>query len=303
MSVRETIHKVRSVRLVPPDDPDYLAAMAEQALAHRRFGPKEEQTATYRVSGRVETAVRAWLAERVSLLPERVVAAEVLFRDARSYTPLFLELDAVEGRDGVPERIFEVKFTSNAAALRRGFGQLARARSLLETRYDRVETAVVLVQADRGPLVLDDPRLEDVIAIEAGDLTSGGPLPARALLRLDPECLAPHLAEEDAALLQDARDESDANVTARQERLAAVERGETLAPRERPVRQGATLTFGGEPGGDEDPLADSPFAALRGLAVDGTQPTRDGADVAPRSVAVAGPGAPPRGGRGEEGRR
>ena len=272
MSPRETIHKVRSVRLVSPDDPAYFSAMAEQALAHRRFGPKEEQTATYRVSGRVELAVRGWLAERVPMLEKRVVAADVLFRGGRSYSPLFLELDAVQGRDGTPSRIFEVKFTSNAAALRRGFAQLARARRLLELRYDRVETAVVLVQADRGPLVIDDPRLEDVVQVEPADLVANAPLPPRALLRLDPERLAAYLAHQDLALLREARDEGDANVTARLERSAAAERGEALPARERPVRPGATLSFGDEPGDADDALADSPFAALRGLTVGHDEP-------------------------------
>ena len=272
MSPRETIQKVRSVRLVSPDDPAYVSAMAEQALAHRRFGPKEEQTATYRVSGRVELAVRSWLAERVPVLEERVVAADVLFRGARSYSPLFLELEAVQGRDGTPSRVFEVKFTSNAAALRRGFAQLARARDLLESRYDRLETALILVQADRGPLVIDDPRLEDVVEVGPDDLVSDLPLPARALLRLDAERLSAHLGDEDLALLRDARDESDANVTARLERSAALERGEALPVPERQVRPGATLSFGDEPGDADDALADSPFAALRGLTVERDEP-------------------------------
>ena len=267
MSARETIHKMRSVRLVPPDDPAYLAAMAEQALAHRHFGPKEAQTATYRVSSRVELAVRGWLAERVPLLEQRIIAADVLFRDARSYVPLFLELDAVQGAHGVPTRIFEVKFTSNAAALRRGFAQLARARRLLEARYERVEAVVILVQADRGPLVLDDPHLADVVTVEVADLTGAAPLPARPVLRLDPATLAAFLAPEDRALLHAARDESDANVSARQERSAAVERGEQVPPRERQIRVGATLSFGDEPEAD-DRLADSPFAALRRLGTD-----------------------------------
>lgn len=268
VSVPDAVQKVRSVRLVLPDDPAYLSAMAEQALAHRRFGPKEEQTATYRVSSRIELAVRAWLGERVPLLEERIVAAEVLFRDARSYEPLFLELDAVQGRGGIPGRIFEVKFTSNAAALRRGFAQLARARRLLESRYDRIDSAVVLVQADRGPLVIEDPRLDDVEQVTAQDLAMAS-LPPRALLRLDAAELAPFLGAEDLALLLTARDESDANVTARHERSAAIERGEDVPPPERRARPGATLSFGGEPGADDDALADSPFAALRTLGSGG----------------------------------
>ena len=275
MSPRESIHKIRSVRLVPPDDPGYLAAMAEQALAHRRFGPREEQTATYHASGRVEAAVRAWLSLRVPLLEQRIIAADVLFRDERSYVPLFVELDAVQGTDGVPRRVFEVKFTSNPAALRRGFSQLGRARRLLDARWEEVDTAVVLVQADRGPSALDDPRLDGVVEIGAGGLPDPR-LPARSLLRLDAAELAPFLDPEDLALLVMARDESDANVVARQERSVAIERGEELPARERRVRPGATLSFADEPEPDRDELADSPFAALRALRTDG--PLADGHD-------------------------
>ncbi len=266
MSGREAIQKVRSVRLVPPDDPDYVAAMAEQALAHRRYGPREEQTATYHVSGRIEQAARDWLSLRVPLLRERIVAADVLFRDARGYVPLFVELDAVEGRDGIPVRVYEVKFTSNLSAVQRGFAQLGRALRLLGSRYERVDAAVVLVQADRGPLASDDPRLADAVEIGPDDLARAA-LPARAFLRLDVAELAPFLGADDLGLLLAARDESDANVSARLERTAAIERGETPPSRERQVRPGATLAFEDEPepGGDE--LADSPFAALRALRV------------------------------------
>jgi hypothetical protein len=90
VGARDRIWKVRSVRLVAPDDAAYLSAMAEQALAHRRYGPREETTATYRVSGRIEAAVRVWLAARVPLLSERVVAAEVLYREARGYESVYL---------------------------------------------------------------------------------------------------------------------------------------------------------------------------------------------------------------------
>ncbi len=262
MNEREPFHRVRSVRLVPLDDEGYLAAMAEQALAHRRYGPREETSATYRVSGRVETAVRGWLAARVPLLQERVLAAEVLYRGSRSYETLYLELDAVQGSGGAPTRVYEVKFTSNPAAIRRGFRQLARARSLLETRFERVDTVVVLVQSDRGSLDLDDPNLRDVVPIEPAALDDGMP-PGLPLLRLDPTDLAEWLADEDPDLLRSARDEGDANVLARQERAARLEAGEELPEPHRPRRPNATITFGDDSPNDD---ADSPFAALRGLA-------------------------------------
>ena len=260
----DPIQKVRSVRLVPLDDPGYAEAMSEQALAHRHYGPREEQAATYRVSGSVEEAVRAWLAARTTLQPERVLAAEVLYRGARTYESLFLELDAVECRDGAPCRIFEVKFTSNTAAVRRGFGQVARATRLLGARYGQVEGVVVLVQADRGSLDLDDPQMSDVTPIGAEDLARpiGAPRP---LLRLPLKELSLFLGAEELELLKQARDESDANVTARHQRAAMLEAGEEPPPPpRRPTGEGATLSFGDE---ETDAAGDSPFAILAGLSV------------------------------------
>jgi hypothetical protein len=264
VSAREAIHRVRAIQLVGTDDPGYLSAMADQALAHRHYGPKEDQSATYHVSGRVEAAARAWLSARVPLLPERVIAADVLYRDARAYERLYLELDAVEGRDGIPSRVYEVKFTSNLAAMRRGFGQVARAVRLLETRFDRVEGVVILVAARRGDFDREDPRLADLASIAAEDLAAPA-LPEHPLLEIDLQDLGPYLAPEDLVLLETARDEGDANVTAREERAARTAEEGPLPPPDRPRRPAATLAFGGETEPSED---ESPFAILRRL----TQP-------------------------------
>ncbi len=271
MSARDAVRKVRSVRLVPPDDPAYLSAMAEQALAHRRYGAREETTATYRASGRVEEAVRSWLGARVPLMRERILAAEVLYRDGRTYEPLFLELDAVEGRDGVPSRIYEIKFTTSASAIRRGFGQVERAHRLLATRYDRVEGAVVLLHAGHGAFELDDPQLVDVTPITADDLVRGAPLPPRALLRVGVADVAAELEESELTLLQAALDEGDAHAIAREERAARLEAGESLPPPVRTPLPGATLTFG-----DDEAAADgdSPFAVLRRMREPGSADER-----------------------------
>jgi hypothetical protein len=257
VSARDVIHKVRSVRLVATDDPGYLAAMSEQALAHRRYGPKEEQSATYRVSARVEEAVRAWLAAHVTLLPERVLAADVLYQGARAYARVYLELDAVQGRNGTPTRVYEVKFTSNLNAVRRGFGQVARAVRLLGSRYDRVAGVVVLVPARRSEFDPEDPRVADLSRIGAQDL-AGPELPPSPLLVIALGELAPYLTPEDCDLLSAALDEGEANVAAREER-AALPADETPSQPERSAPLGATLAFGDDEGGVED----SPFAVLK----------------------------------------
>jgi hypothetical protein len=263
MGARDSIHRIRSVELVPTDDAAYLAAMAEQALAHRRYGPREEQSATYRVSGRIEAAVRAWLGERVPLLAQRVIAAEVLYRDARRYESLYLELDVVEGRDGVPARIYEVKFTSNPAAALRAFGQLGRALRLLQSRFDDVDGLAVVVHGSRSGFDPADTRLTGV-ALLRSDMLATRPAPQRALLELELDELSSWLSEEEFALLDAAQDEGDANVAARQERARQGDSGDGEPRRpERERRPGATLTFDGEL--DQESASDSPFAALRGL--------------------------------------
>lgn len=262
MSSRDAVHKVRSVRLVAPDDPAYLAAMADQALAHRRYGAREETTATYRASGRVEDAVRTWLGSRVPLLGERILSAEVLYRDARTYQPLFLELDAVEGRDGVPARVYEIKFTTSLSSLRRGFGQVDRAVRLLGARFEGVHGVVVLLHAGRGALDPADPWLAEVSTIAPDDLRPGAQLPARPLLTVRLDDVAAHLADGELDLLHAALDEGDANAIARVERNARIEAGEDVPATRRAPLPGATLTFGGDEPAD---APESPFAVLRRL--------------------------------------
>src|SRR3970282_1835264 len=123
--------KIRWVGLVRPDDPEYLAAMSAQALAHRRIGPRQDPGEIYRASSLAETARRALLRVRLPLLEERVVVADLLPHGKRAYERRYLELDAVEGRDGAPSRIIEVKFSANPASVRRGLTQLGPARGRL----------------------------------------------------------------------------------------------------------------------------------------------------------------------------
>src|SRR3972149_5019474 len=84
--------KIRWVGLVRPDDPEYLAAMSAQALAHRRIGPRQDPGEIYRASSLAETAVRAWLGARLPLLEERVVVADLLPHGKRAHERPYPEL-------------------------------------------------------------------------------------------------------------------------------------------------------------------------------------------------------------------
>jgi hypothetical protein len=248
--------------------------MAAQALAHRRTGPKQEPGVIYRASSRAETAVRAWLAERVPLLTERVVAADVLLEGRREYERLYLELDAVEGSDGAPRRVFEIKFSSNVRTVRRGVAQLVRARHLLEQGFDRIATMLVLVEANRTGVDLEDTRVGTLGVVLPEDLSpvpSGGAASRQerevTLMRLTTEHLAEHYGEGDMDLIERARDEGEVLTLARAERAAAdpADAADAAEAAAREVVADAhadsTHTFGGD---DDEPT--SPFAALRGLS-------------------------------------
>jgi hypothetical protein len=256
--------KVRRVDLVRPDDPDYLAAMSSAAQAHRRLGPRQDPGHIYRASGPVESAVRGWLAERLPLLPERVIDVELLLDGQRAYERRFIELDAVEGRDGVPRRIIEAKFSASPGAIRRGLAQLGRARGLLDRRWDGVASMLVLVEANRSGVEIDRERFRDLRLIGPNDLArdDGPDAPLLVLALAD---LSLHLTSTDLAAIERGRDEGDELTTRRRERATEDAAEDAVEPRLEPavrrVEPGASLTFGAT-----DESDDSPFAALRGLA-------------------------------------
>jgi hypothetical protein len=255
--------KVRRVDLVRPDDPHYLAAMSEAAQAHRRLGPPGDPGHIYRASSGVETAVRGWLAERLPLLPERVIDAELLLDGRRSYERRFIELDAVEGTDGQPRRVIEVKFSASPGAVRRGLAQLGRARALLGWRWEGVGRLLVLVEANRSGVEIDRERFRDLRVIGPAEVATDRGRDA-PLLVLELADLSGHLTEADLAAVELGRDEGDELTSRRRER--ALEDPMDPAPQrpQRPREPAASVTFAGA---DEDAVDDSPFAALRGLAL------------------------------------
>jgi hypothetical protein len=191
--------------------------------------------------------------------------ADLLPHGRRAYERRYLELDAIEGRDGAPSRIIEVKFSTNPASVRRGLTQLGRARDLLGQRWDDPSTLLVLVEANRSGVEVDLERfrgLRLVAADELSDRDGQGP----SLLVLPLAALTSHLSAAEMAALERGRDEGQGLTDRRQEREAAAAAGEPVAE---PASAGAVddrrtgpagvLTFG-------DDAEDSPFAALRRLA-------------------------------------
>jgi hypothetical protein len=253
--------KVRRVDLVPPDDPGYLSAMSEAAQAHRRIGPRQDPGHIYRASSGVEAAVRDWLAARVPLLPERVIDADLLIDGRRSYERRYIELDAVEGRDGEPRRIFESKFSASPSAIRRGLAQLGRARALLDRRWEGVASMLVLVEANRSGVEIDRERYPWLRLIDPDDVGEDDG-PDTPLLVLTLADLSGQLTVDDLAAIERGRDEGDELTVRRRERASAEDGWPEPLPR--PVRPSASMTFGGPD--EADDADESPFAALRRLA-------------------------------------
>lgn len=263
--------KVRRVDLVRIDHPEYVEEMSRQAAAHRRLGQRSDPGDLYRASGIVESAVRSWLGERLPLLDARVVDAELLPAGERAYVRRFLELDAVIGQDGLPERVVEMKFSSSGGAVRRGLGQLARARDLLRQRWPGVTGLLVLVEANRTGVELDVDRLREVDIVRPEALARRDGHAPMTLLVLTVTDLAEQLDDTARALVERGHDEGDALTAARLARAALDADGDIddglEAGRLRPDAgpgDPPSVVFGG--GADDD--AGSPFAALAGLRIE-----------------------------------
>ncbi|MET1231710.1 MAG: hypothetical protein ABWY52_02520 [Candidatus Limnocylindrales bacterium] len=264
--------KVRRVDLVRVDDPAYVEEMSRQAAAHRRLGPRQDPGDLYRASGLVEAAVRTWLGERLPLLDERIIDAELLPPGERAYVRRFQELDAVIGRAGEPERVVEMKFSANGGAVRRGISQLGRARALLRHRWPDVAGLLVLVEANRTGVELDFDRLREVELVGPEALSRPDSLHPTTLIVLTAADLADHLDAKARGVIERGHDEGDALTAARLTRAARDSEADDAmgAPQASPgwPAQAPSATFDT---GDEPDA--SPFAALAGLHLDSEDDT------------------------------
>ncbi len=98
----------RDIRLVLPDDPDYVGFMRRMADTRpTRGGPR---SAGEYLGGLVERCVRRWLEAQVPLQEERILAWSQRQRNGR-VGPMFRELDAVWRIDTESLCIYEMKLT------------------------------------------------------------------------------------------------------------------------------------------------------------------------------------------------
>src|SRR5205823_7250700 len=99
----------RHVRLVTPDDPEYIAFM--RRMADKRPSRGGPRAAGEYLGGVVEMAVRHWLADFVPLQEERILCWEQRQRNGRQGT-LYRELDAVWKIDDESLCLYEMKLTT-----------------------------------------------------------------------------------------------------------------------------------------------------------------------------------------------
>ena len=144
-----------NVRLVTPDDGEYIAFMRRMAdLRPSRGGPR---AAGEVLGGLVERAVRHWLGQFVPLYEERILVWQQRQRNGRNAT-LYREIDAIWQIDDESLCLYEMKLTY-AENMERGTGlrQLdASSETLFASgKYKYILKRLVYV-ADEKVTVLDD---------------------------------------------------------------------------------------------------------------------------------------------------
>ncbi|HLV81833.1 MAG TPA: hypothetical protein VKT32_16215 [Chthonomonadaceae bacterium] len=157
------LDKYWHVRLVTPDDPDYIAFV--RRMADRRPSRGGPRAAGEYLGGMVEQAVRYWLGGYVPLQEERILSWEQRLRNGRHAT-LYRELDAVWTIDPESLCLYEMKLTT-PENMERGVGisQLDTATEILfaAKRYRYVLKRLVYVA--EAPVTV----LEDLLALAPDD--------------------------------------------------------------------------------------------------------------------------------------
>jgi hypothetical protein len=146
----------RNVRLVTPDDAEYIGFM--RRMADKRPSRGGPRAAGEYLGGLVELCVRHWLGKIVPLQEERILCWEQRLRNGRSGT-LYRELDAAWAIDHESLCLYEMKLTypenmENGVGLR----QLDIAAEILFTdpRYQYILKRLVYVAEERVTVTEDD---------------------------------------------------------------------------------------------------------------------------------------------------
>jgi hypothetical protein len=149
-----------NVRLVKPDDADYIAYM--RRMADRRFPRGGPRAAGEYLGGLVERAVRHWLSKAVPLLEERILVWEQRQRNGRNAT-LYREIDAVWQIDAESLCLYEMKLTFREN-MERGVGlrQLEASTETLfaSSKYEYILKRLVYVAEEKVTVLEGLPVLE-----------------------------------------------------------------------------------------------------------------------------------------------
>lgn len=150
----------RNIRLVQPDDPEYIRF--KQLMAERRPSRGGPRSAGEYLGGIVEQCVRHWLQKFVPLQEERILGWEQLLRNGRVGS-MFRELDGVWTIDPVSLCLFEMKLTF-AENMENGVGlkqlDIAADTLFLSKRYEYILQRLVYVASERVTVLDGLPELE-----------------------------------------------------------------------------------------------------------------------------------------------
>jgi hypothetical protein len=147
-------------RLITEDDKYYRAYVESFKLQRKNQKAMRPPRQRDLFGAEAETALRAWLGERLELDQRRILAYEE--RRNRRGVIKYRELDALHLADR-SAWVFEIKASRTASALRRAVGQLQETRAILKLLYPTVRVTILLV--DTGI----PASVEEVEALMASD--------------------------------------------------------------------------------------------------------------------------------------
>ncbi|HNP87545.1 MAG TPA: hypothetical protein PKK78_15465 [Kouleothrix sp.] len=163
-------------RLVDANDTQYRAFVHQIMIGKDNQRPMRPPRARELFGAEAESALRDWLAQRLTLSERRIV--EYFEHRGRSAIKKYRELDAVVIPDQKSIQIFEIKASQKATSVRRAAQQLRDTRTILSMLFFRVYTTILLVDtgipdaaavaelmAQEDAPSLPPPTLDEVLAL------------------------------------------------------------------------------------------------------------------------------------------